>query len=90
MSAERRVSVGGAEFWCRMLGDFFWVVQGKVEDGRERWLFWACFAPGQPVVPERIYVDCGDPALAALELERVRRELEGGSAPCGQRAPCAP
>lgn len=66
---ERRVSVGGADFWCRLDTDgWFWVLQGH----GGQWRFPCCFAPGDPVAPERIYVPVADRVAVARELERVR------------------
>lgn len=84
MAAERRVSVGGADFWCRLdLDGWFWVLQGS----GGQWRFPFCFAPGDPVVPERMYVPC-DRAEAARVLGQVRQEMERErrDAPCGQSA----
>lgn len=79
MGCERRISVGGADFWCRLdLDGWFWVLQGS----GGQWRFPSCFAPGDPVVPERIYVPCADKQDAARVLESVRREMGGGE-PCG-------
>lgn len=79
MAQERRVSIGGADFWCRLDTDgWFWVLQGS----GGQWRFPSCFAPGDPVVAERIYVPCADKEEAARALEGVRREMGGGE-PCG-------
>lgn len=80
MSTERRVSIGGAEFLCRLDRDGrFWVLQGR----RGKRDYYACFAPGEPVTRGRIYAPVVDRGEAARELERVRREMEmGGDGTC--------
>lgn len=77
---ERHVSIGGAEFLCRVDRDGrFWVLQGRQ---RGKWDYYACFAPGEPVVRGCIYVPVEDRAGAARELERVRQEMMGGDDAC--------
>jgi hypothetical protein len=79
VARERRISVGDADFWCRLEEDGrFWVLQGR----GGQWEYHACFAPDEPAVAERIYVPCADKQEAARVLEGVRREMGGGE-PCG-------